>query len=128
MRVDAACLPTPWSEAVWRTELSSPLGLHLVAEAGGVVVAQLGAKRILDELHVTTVAVLPEHRRRGLATALIHHALKRSPAARNAVLEVRSGNSGARAFYARLGFGEAGVRPRYYGDEDAVVMTLKNVR
>ncbi|MGI8649031.1 MAG: ribosomal protein S18-alanine N-acetyltransferase [Rubrobacter sp.] len=125
MRLDALCLPVPWSATVWKSELTSPLGLHLVAEREGEIVAQIGAKRVLDELHVTTIAVLPERRRRGLARDLIATASQCSPEARLLTLEVRSKNPGARAFYKSLGFHEIGVRPRYYGDDDAVVMTLR---
>lgn len=124
MRLDALCLPAPWSAGIWRAELESPLGLHLVAEVAGEIVAQIGAKTILEELHVTTVAVSPRHRRKGLARRLIHESVERT-GVRLVTLEVRSKNTGARAFYRSLGFADDGVRPRYYGDDDAVVMTLR---
>lgn len=124
MEVDALSLPAPWTFGVWRAEIESPLGLHLVAEGNGGIIGQVGAKVVLDELHVTTVAVRPESRRRGIAKALVLAAISEAPSARRVVLEVRESNAGARAFYRDLGFAESGVRPRYYGDEDAFVMTL----
>lgn len=124
MEVDRRSLPKPWSERIWRDELESPFGLYLVLEQNAEVIGQIGVRSVLDELHITTIAVLPEHRRRGHARALIGAALATYPDARFVHLEVRPTNRTARALYASLGFRETGRRPRYYGDEDAVLMTL----
>lgn len=124
MEVDRRSLPKPWSERIWRDELESPFGLYLVLEQNDEVIGQIGVRSVLDELHITTIAVLPEHRRRGHARALIGAALATYPDARFVHLEVRPTNRTARALYASLGFRETGRRPRYYGDEDAVLMTL----
>lgn len=125
MEIDALCLPVPWAAGIWKTELESPLGLHLVAEdeKEGRVVGQIGVKSILDEIHITTLAVRPEHRRSGIARTLFTAILDEFPDAKEAYLEVRPSNEGARVFYASLGFRETGTRPRYYGDEDAILMT-----
>lgn len=124
MELDAASLPKPWSEAIWRSELESPFGLYLVLEDGGEIVGQIGVRSVLDELHVTNVAVHPEHRRRGYARAMIRGALAAYPDARLVHLEVRPTNGSAKTLYRSLGFRETGRRPRYYGDEDALLMTL----
>lgn len=122
---DALSLPVPWTEGVWRSELTSPLSLYLVADGGGEVIAQIGAKRILEELHITTLAVRPEHRRTGTGRSLLEAAVALCPEVKTVLLEVRERNTVARTFYEKLGFVRAGMRPRYYGDdEDAVVMTL----
>ena len=124
LQVDAESLPRPWSAAVWREEVESPFGLYLVLEEAGRIVAQIGVKRIVDELHVMTLSVKPECRRRGYARTLVEAAVSACPDAGKVFLEVRPGNAAARELYAALGFGETGVRPRYYGDEDALLMTL----
>ncbi len=124
MEVDRRSLSTPWSEKIWRDELQSPFGLYLVLEQGEEVIGQIGVRSVLEELHVTTIAVLPEHRRRGHARALIGGALAAYPDARFVHLEVRPTNRTARALYTSLGFRKTGRRPRYYGDEDALLMTL----
>ncbi|WP_143526401.1 ribosomal protein S18-alanine N-acetyltransferase [Rubrobacter xylanophilus] len=124
MEIEALSLPTPWSEDVWRQELASPFGLYLVLEEGGRVRGQIGARRAADELHVTTLAVHPESRRRGYGRALLEAAVTEEHGIRRVLLEVRPSNAPARAFYAALGFRETGHRPRYYGDEDALLMTL----
>ena len=124
MEIDALSLPRPWSAAIWRGELSSPYGLYLVIEDRGEVFGQIGVRHVLGELHITTIAVKPEYRRRGHARALIGAALAAYPNASHVHLEVRPTNVAAIAFYESLGFRETGRRPRYYGDEDAVLMTL----
>ena len=124
MEIDALSLPRPWSAAIWRGELSSPYGLYLVIEDRGEVFGQIGVRHVLGELHITTIAVRPEYRRRGHARALIGAALAAFPDASRVHLEVRPTNAKAIALYESLGFRETGRRPRYYGDEDAVLMTL----
>jgi len=124
MEIDSLCLPRPWSEAIWREELESPFGLYLVLEEGGEIFGQIGVRRVLDELHVTTLAVHPERRRQGHARTLVNAALAAFPGARRVHLEVRPSNAAARALYETLGFEPTGLRRRYYGDEDALLMTL----
>jgi ribosomal-protein-alanine N-acetyltransferase len=145
MEVDAACLPRPWSERVWREELRSPFGLYLVLEEdlsagmalgtgpgrdaregreGRFIFGQIGVKHVLGELHVTTLAVRPERRRMGYARFLINAAIAAFPGARYVHLEVRPTNAPARALYESLGFVTTALRRRYYGDEDALLMTL----
>lgn len=122
--IDAASLPRPWTEGIWRQEVRSPLGRHLVVEEDGAVSGYIGIKHVARELHVINIAVRPDRRRRGLARRLIQASLANFPDARNAYLEVRPSNSAARTLYESLGFVATGVRPRYYGDEDALLMTL----
>jgi [ribosomal protein S18]-alanine N-acetyltransferase len=124
MEIDALSLPRPWSAAIWRGELGSPYGLYLVLEERGEVFGQIGVRHVLGELHITTIAVKPEYRRRGHARALIAATLAAYPNASHVHLEVRPTNVEAIALYESLGFRETGRRPRYYGDEDALLMTL----
>jgi [ribosomal protein S18]-alanine N-acetyltransferase len=124
MEIDAVCLPRPWSEAIWRGELESPHGLYLVIEERGEVSGHIGVRHVLGELHITTIAVRPEYRRRGHARAMIGAALAAYPKARYVHLEVRPTNAAAVTLYESLGFRTTGRRPRYYGDEDALLMTL----
>jgi ribosomal-protein-alanine N-acetyltransferase len=124
MEIDALCLPRPWSAAIWCGELASPYGLYLVVEDRGEVSGHIGVRHVLGELHITTIAVRPEYRRRGHARALIGAALAAYPNARYAHLEVRPANWAAISLYESVGFRTTGRRPRYYGDEDALLMTL----
>ena len=87
--------------------------------------------RVLDELHINNLAVLPEQRRAGAATALLTHVLDEGVrlGARRATLEVRRSNEAARNLYERFGFTVAGVRRGYYTRpvEDALVLWRENL-
>lgn len=126
MEIDRQSLPKPWSKFVWREELSSPFGLYLVLEEDGAVSGHIGVKLLSNEAHIMTLAVHPTRRRRGIARTLVEAALAAPGCAgvRLVHLEVRPSNPAARALYRSLGFVETGVRPGYYGDEDALLMTL----
>ena len=130
METDRRSFPTPWSEEIWRQEITGPFGLYLVLEEGDNLSGHIGLKLISGEAHVVTLAVRPERRRRGFARALIEAALGDpvSAGARYLHLEVRPSNVAARVLYRSLGFDETGVRPRYYGDEDALLMTLDLIK
>lgn len=127
-RIEAQSFPIPWPDYAFRQELqTNRLAHYLVVRAGTETVAYGGLWLMVDEAHITTFAVLPEWRRRGvggrLMVALMDLAL--SVAARVMTLEVRLSNRPARELYARFGFRPVGVRPRYYSDngEDALIMT-----
>ncbi len=124
MQIDAASLPRPWGVLAWREELESPFSLYLVLEKAQRVLAYIGTKYVVDELHVMTLAVRREHRRKGYAAALVRAAISSYPEAAKVYLEVRPGNTAARRLYEALNFRVTGTRPRYYGDEDALLMTL----
>ena len=128
MEIDVLCIPRPWSEAVWRQELESRSSLYLALEEEGELFGQIGVRYLSGELHITTLAVRPERRREGHARALIGAALASFPEAHTVHLEVRPSNTPARALYEALGFTTTGLRRRYYGDEDALLMTLKHRR
>ena len=123
--IERRSFPTPWSLAMFVLELSKGDGICLAAERKGQLVGYLICARYDTILHVMNVAVAPEWRRLGVATALLHELYSRAgdPNARF-TLEVRRSNAGAIALYEREGFRIAGVRRRYYQDngEDAYIM------
>ena len=127
-RIERASFPVPWPDYAFRQELeTNRLAHYLVVRAGARAVAYAGIWLMVDEAHITTFAVLPDWRRRGiggrLLLALLELAAERG--ARVATLEVRVSNVAARRLYQQFGFRPVGVRPRYYSDnaEDALIMT-----
>ena len=122
----------PWSERSFRNELNHPNGNFLVAKDGGKVVGYAGEWFVVDEAHITTVAVQPEYRRRGigrmLTIALLETAKEKGMAC--STLEVRAGNEPAIELYKQLGFVETAKRKAYYPDnqEDAAVMWLHDLQ
>src|SRR5689334_19916462 len=131
-RIEAASFPTPWPDYAFRQELqTNRLAHYVVAKSGDETVGYAGLWLMVDEAHITTFAVLPEWRRRGvgahLMLAMMH--LADSLNARIVTLEVRLSNHPARALYGKFGFKPVGIRPRYYSDnnEDALIMTTPEI-
>lgn len=89
------------------------------ARVAAFVVTRRSAPR---ECEILNLAVHPQSRRRGIASALVRGALQQTPG--EWFLEVRESNSAAIAFYKSLGFNPCGRRPEYYHDpaEAAIVM------
>jgi len=115
-----------WSREVYLAELALPGRYYVAAEEDGVLVGYAGIA-LAEDSEVMTVGVAAASRGRGVGAALLTDLLDRARAARarHVFLEVRSGNDAAQRLYRRAGFEEIGTRPRYYGDEDAVVMRLR---
>ena len=123
----ASFFPT-WPDDAYRTELTTnKLATYVVARLEDVVIGFAGIWLMVDEAHVTTFAVDPAWRRRGVGERLLLALLDVSVArrAREATLEVRLSNMAARRLYEKYGFRPVGIRPRYYSDngEDALIMT-----
>jgi [ribosomal protein S18]-alanine N-acetyltransferase len=127
--IDVLSFSLPWPERSFRFEVTeNPVARGWVAEVNGKMAAMLVLWFIIDEAHIATIAVHPDFRRQGIGEKILLHALKgvQEEGARRAFLEVRAGNEAAQAMYKKYGFEVAGVRRRYYKDnnEDALLMDL----
>ena len=69
-RLEQVCFSSPWSFDALAGELSDPLAVFRVATVNGQVAGYVGMQHILDEGYICNIAVFPEYRRRGVATAL----------------------------------------------------------
>jgi ribosomal-protein-alanine N-acetyltransferase len=134
--IDRLSFPIPWPERTYRFELlDNPSSHLLVAEKiiGGrcLVVGYVGYWLIVDELHISTIAIHPECRQQGLGTCLIQKVLAQGArlGVLIATLEVRVSNDSAIHLYRKFGFNIVGTRPRYYrdNDEDAYLMSLEDL-
>ena len=130
--IEAATFPTPWSEDAFRKEITdNPVARYLVAEKDGAVIGFAGAWIILDESHITNIAVLVEHRGQGYGRALTAGLMQylSNLGAAYATLEVRKSNVTAQNLYKSLGYVSVGVRKRYYEDngEDALLMVCEHM-
>jgi ribosomal-protein-alanine N-acetyltransferase len=134
MAIEHVSFPTSWSAAGYRHELTANQQAHYIVlevekESGPpVVIGYAGHWIVAGEAHISTIAVAPPWRGKGLGAALliwmIYHALANDVTVVG--LEVREGNKKAQALYASYGFLTVGRRRRYYREtgEDALLMDL----
>lgn len=120
--------PKPWSERMFREELEKDNRVYLVAESDRII-GFGGVMVIGDEAHVTTLLVSAGHRGHGLGRRLVRLLMKSAVerGAQHVTLEVRTSNTAARRLYAGLGLAPVGIRPKYYGDEDALIMWAHDI-
>lgn len=126
--IDQMALGGLWSVDTYRRELDSPNSdlLGAIAPQSGLVGFGC-AWAIVDECHITGIALRPEHQRKGLGSLLLWGLLHlaRQRGMKRATLEVRPSNRAALSLYEKFGFQEAGRRKRYYADgEDAAILWL----
>jgi ribosomal-protein-alanine N-acetyltransferase len=126
--LDQACFGQLWSAAQYQRELASPNSdiLVLLNQETHALLAYGCVWAIVDEAHITIVAVHPQHRQQGLGQLMLWGLLQ---AATNrhlarATLEVKVSNQPAIQLYERFGFVTAGRRKKYYADtgEDALIL------
>ena len=124
--LEKLCFHDPWSEKSIASELNNPLSLWLVALENDAVIGYIGSQTVLDESDMMNVAVHPNHRRKGIAGALVTELgtqLKQRGSG-CLTLEVRESNEPAKAMYEKLGFMQVGLRPNYYRNpkENALIL------
>ena len=129
--VEAATFPTPWSRDAFASEMKNVAARYLVAEKDGAVIGYAGAWIIIDESHITNIAVLSDYRGQGIGRRLTEGLMQylSNLGAAYATLEVRKSNEVAQNLYKSLGFIRLGVRKRYYEDngEDALIMVCDHM-
>ena len=126
--LEKECFSMPWNETMLEDALFDPQASFIVAEDGeeGNILGYAGLHAVLDEGYIDNIAVAPDARRHGVASALLD-VFCRFGAVNLAflTLEVRKSNAAAIGLYEKFGFQRAGLRPGYYQHprEDAVIMT-----
>jgi ribosomal-protein-alanine N-acetyltransferase len=128
LAIEDASFTNPWTREMYLAELENEgvAYCYLARNADRQVVGFCSFWRVVDELHINNLAVLPPQRRAGVATALLRHVFREGArlGAVRATLEVRRSNDPARNLYERFGFSTAGTRRAYYTKpvEDAIVL------
>ena len=128
LAIEEASFTSPWTREMYLAEFENAgiSHLYLAKTPRGEVVGFCSFWRVLDELHINNLAVMPEHRRARVATVLLGRVLEDGAkmGASRATLEVRRSNEPAQRLYERFAFTVAGVRRGYYTNpvEDALVL------
>ncbi|MBN1624427.1 MAG: ribosomal protein S18-alanine N-acetyltransferase [Clostridia bacterium] len=126
--IELEVFPTPWSyESLEQDVCGHEIAYYIVGLVNGRVVSYAGFWFVLDEAHITNVAVKTEYRRKGIGRKMMELLLEKAQEMGiiTVSLEVRVSNKAARDLYKSLGFSVAGLRKKYYAnnDEDALLMS-----
>lgn len=128
--VEKDAFPIPWPISSFEEELKNILATYLVAKIDNKIVGYIGMWFVMDECHITNVAVHSEYRKKGIASTLINEMLKLCKEHRTTyiMLEVRINNIPAQKLYSKFGFSDDVIRKNYYKNpdgtrEDALLMS-----
>ncbi|MBO9600395.1 MAG: ribosomal protein S18-alanine N-acetyltransferase [Cohnella sp.] len=126
-QIERESFTAPWSEEAFRNELMNNMfAKYMVMERDGGILGYGGMWMIVDEAHVTNIAVREAYRGQGLGKRLLQELMRTAQwlGALRMTLEVRVTNEIAKSLYERMGFVPSGIRPNYYSDnmEDALIM------
>ncbi|MDQ0216472.1 ribosomal-protein-alanine N-acetyltransferase [Oikeobacillus pervagus] len=127
MVVEHQSFTLPWTKESFYYELmENKFATYIVVEVEGQVVGYCGVWVVIDESHITNIAILPEFRGMGLGESLLRNVMfvSKRMGGKTMTLEVRVSNKAAQSLYKKLGFKQVGVRKNYYSDnqEDAFIM------
>lgn len=125
--IERASFSTPWSLDAFKTELKdNEYARYLCLEVDGQLIGYMGLWFILDEGHITNIAILPNFRGQRWGEFLMRTVMEKMAGLgmERMTLEVRTSNYSAQSLYKKLGFAVAGIRKEYYSDthEDALIM------
>jgi ribosomal-protein-alanine N-acetyltransferase len=127
VEIEREAFTSPWSEGAFRAELTQNLfAKYMVMELEGTVIGYGGMWLVIDEAHITNIAVREKYQGQGYGKELMKELMKTAHwlGAQRITLEVRVSNERAQNLYRKMGFYPSGVRPAYYSDnqEDALIM------
>lgn len=127
--IENLCFAIPWSLDSFKAEMENSMALYLVAEVGGRIAGYAGLWQIIDEGHITNVAVHPGFQGMGIGEKLMKELIEESKkrCLNSMTLEVRINNLPAINLYKKLKFDIEGLRKGYYTDtnEDGLIMWLR---
>ena len=127
--IENLCFAIPWSLDSFKAEMENSMALYLVAEVGGRIAGYAGLWQIIDEGHITNVAVHPGFQGMGIGEKLMKELIEESKkrCLNSMTLEVRINNLPAINLYKKLKFDIEGFRKGYYTDtnEDGLIMWLR---
>lgn len=127
LEIEHEAFTLPWTEEAFRNELTlNHFAKYMIMELNGQAIGYAGMWTIMDEAHITNIAVREAFRGRKLGDRLLDELMQTASylGMERMTLEVRVTNRVAQSLYEKKGFKPAGIRKGYYSDnnEDAVIM------
>ena len=132
LNLDQKSLNGLWTKSQWKKELTDPkrICLGIIELETKKLLGLCSAWIVIDELHITSIAVHPIYRRKGIGKFLLSNLIKRSKSLQTnqIILEVKDNNETAKAFYKSMGFKTVGHRSNFYEDgSDALVLNKETI-
>lgn len=122
--LDKLCFSVPWSEKSFIEEAENPLATYFVAKENNEIIGYGGIWQVQDEGQITNIAVHPDARKKGIASAILEKLIGEAKSSERIVLEVRESNIAAICLYEKFGFKNCGIRKNFYHSpaENGIVM------
>ncbi len=126
-KIEEDCFSIPWSEKSFYDELTkNKMAIYIVAKENNEIIGYGGMWHVINEGHITNIAVKNEYRRKGIGSKIIDELINiaKEKEMIGITLEVRTSNNIAQNLYKKKGFIIEGIRKEYYDDnkEDAILM------
>ena len=130
--LDQKALKGLWTKSQWKKELTDPkkICIGIIELETEKLLGLCSAWLVIDELHITSLAVHPIHQRKGLGKFLMSELIKRSDSllTNHIHLEVKDTNEPAKAFYKSMGFKIVGNRSNFYKDGSDAILFTKTIK
>jgi len=132
VEIEKVSFSDPWDKQLFLDAIGPEDKYLMIAEGGKEVQGYVVFEKILNEGHITNLAVAEKHRKKGIAAGLVSYVLDlaRGLGIKEIFLEVRGSNEAAMKLYSKFGFREIGRRKGYYpkANEDALVLKLGSLK
>ena len=132
IELDQKALKGLWTKSQWKKELTDPkrICIGIIELETEKLLGLCSAWLVIDELHITSIAVHPIHQRKGLGKFLMSELIKRSDSllTNHIHLEVKDTNEPAKAFYKSMGFKIVGIRSNFYKDGSDAILLTKTIK
>lgn len=131
LKIEKRSFAKHWNKQIFIDELSAENGYYICAVDNNKIIGYAGFRSVLDEAHITTLAVHPKSRGKGIGYSLVEKLMNdaKQKGIKKLFLEVRQSNVAAQKLYKKLGFKVIDRRREYYQkpSEDALVMQNENI-
>lgn len=131
LSIEKLSFTDPWSRDSMEKELNNNFARYVLVKLEDKVIGYGGMWIILDEGHITNIAVAPEYRCIGAGKLILKSLINicKKEKVISLTLEVRVSNTIAQSLYSKFGFITEGIRKNYYADnnENALIMWKRDI-
>ena len=128
IEIEKSLFSDPWDIQLFEDAIEKENKYFFVVVEAGKLAGYIIFEKVLDEGHISNLAIAKEYQKRGIGSKLVSYVLDlaRQKKLKEIFLEVRESNEAAKKLYSKFGFKEVGRRKGYYSkvNEDALIFRL----